>query len=278
VSSFAAPSPALVRLGLAIPRLYFHPQFFGLEQLDLTRPALWVGNHTLYGLADVPFLFEHLYVKHGVVLRALGDRGHLAIPGWGRLLERVGMVVGTRENCARLMRRGEHVLVFPGGIREVTRRRGEAYRLLWKERVGFARLAIEHGYDIIPFGAVGADDMFEYIADANDLLGSPVWQAVAKLLPLERWTRGGDVVPPLVHGLGPTIVPRPQRFYFGVGARIPTTLDAGADADARVWALRNEVAQAIERQLAGLLELRARDLRNWSALRRWLAPLPRGGR
>jgi hypothetical protein len=35
------------------------------------------------------------------------------------------------------------VLVYPGGGREVAKRKGEKYQLLWKERVGFARLAIE---------------------------------------------------------------------------------------------------------------------------------------
>jgi hypothetical protein len=38
------------------------------------------------------------------------------------------------------------VLVFPGGGREVTKRKGEAHKVIWKERTGFARMAIEHGY------------------------------------------------------------------------------------------------------------------------------------
>ena len=51
------------------------------------------------------------------------------------------------------------------------RRKGEAYRLVWKQRTGFARLAIEHGYDIIPFGSVGPDEAFDILFDANDVMG-----------------------------------------------------------------------------------------------------------
>jgi len=50
------------------------------------------------------------------------------------------------------------VLVFPGGAPEVNKRRGEKYQLMWKERIGFARLAIQYSYPIVPFAAVGAEE------------------------------------------------------------------------------------------------------------------------
>ncbi len=43
------------------------------------------------------------------------------------------------------MRRGELVMVFPGGAREVNKRKNERYKLV-ENRLGFARLAIQHGY------------------------------------------------------------------------------------------------------------------------------------
>jgi hypothetical protein len=42
----------------------------------------------------------------------------------------------------------------PGGAGEVFKGRGQDYKLLWKERLGFARMAIEFGYPIVPFAAV----------------------------------------------------------------------------------------------------------------------------
>ena len=36
---------------------------------------------------------------------------------------------------------------------------------MWKERLGFARMAIKHRYPIIPCAAVGTEDMMETILD-----------------------------------------------------------------------------------------------------------------
>ncbi|PPE74558.1 hypothetical protein C3942_07285 [Solimonas fluminis] len=264
-----------MRRSFALPRRWFYPEFLGLWELDLKRPALFVGNHTLFGLTDAPLMIEHLYTQYGVMLRGLGDRGHFQVPYWGPFLERNGMVLGTPENCAALMRQGQHVLVFPGGGREVMRRKGEAYRLIWKQRAGFARMAIEHGYDIIPFGSVGPDESYRILLDADDVQNSAAWRWLAKRFPLDEMTRGGDMIPPIPRGLGLTILPRPQRYYFGFGPRIPTEHLQGRQGDKDVvWAVREQVAKAVESQIQRLLSYRSEDrLQNWSLLRRWLAPL-----
>lgn len=275
IEAFVPPPPAQMRRFFAGPRRYFYPEFLGLWELDLKKPALFVGNHTLFGLTDAPLMIEHLYTQYGVMLRGLGDRGHFKVPGWGSFLVRHGMVLGTPENCAALMKSGQSILVFPGGGREVMRRKGEAYQLIWKQRTGFARLAIEHGYDIIPFGSVGPDESFKLLLDANDVTQSRAWRWLSSKTRLAEATRGGDMIPPIVRGLGPTLLPRPQRYYFGFGARIPTShLQTRADDKDAVWQLRETVAQAIEGQIDRLLRYRAEDrLANWSSLRRWLAPV-----
>ncbi len=274
-SHFNPPSMINMRRSLAIPRAYFNPEFLGLWELDLKKPALFVGNHTLMGLTDAPLMVEHLYSQYGVFVRSLGDRGHFKIPGWGKLLTDMGSVEGTPENCSALMQAGNHVLVFPGGGREVMRRKGEAYKLLWKQRTGFARMAIEHGYDIIPFGSVGPDESFKILLDANSVMASPVWNWLKNTTGIEAATRGGDMIPPIVRGLGPTMLPRPQRYYFGFGKRISTKHLRGRTTDAKaLWAVREQVANAVESQIERLLQYRQEDrLQNWSHLRRWLAPL-----
>ena len=45
--------------------------------------------------------------------------------GWRDFLAGFGAVDGTRENCAALMREGESILVYPGGAREVFKRKSE---------------------------------------------------------------------------------------------------------------------------------------------------------
>ena len=141
----------------------------------------------------------------GICLRGLGDHGHYRIPVWRNLLERSGMVRGTRENVRALMRDGQHILL-PGGTGEVFHGRGEKYQLLWKERLGFARLAIEFAYPIVPFAAVGVEEMFDIIADRRTPGGAQV-SAIMKLLV-------GMPAPPIMRGIGPTLIPRPERLYF----------------------------------------------------------------
>ncbi len=275
VLNYAPPSREAMRGFMRFARFWFYPEFLGLWELDLKRPALFVGNHTLFGLTDAPLMINHLHTQYGVALRGLGDRGHFKVPYWGDLLVRHGMVLGSPEVCSTLMKAGQHVLVFPGGAREVMRRKGEAYNLIWKQRAGFARMAIEHGYDIIPFGSVGPDESYRILLDANDLLKRDWLRKPAEKLGLIEATRGGDFIPPVAMGLGPTLIPRPQRYYFGFGPRIPTAHLAGQHGDKDVvWNVREQVAEAVQGQIQRLRAYREEDrTQNWSLLRRALAPL-----
>src|SRR5205085_1291353 len=107
------------------------------DNIPAERPLMFVGNHTLYGILDSALLFDMLYRERGILLRGLGEHLHFKIPLWGPLLARFGVVDGTRANCDALLAAGECTLVFPGGAREVARRKNEKYPLHWKERMGF---------------------------------------------------------------------------------------------------------------------------------------------
>ncbi|MBW2243696.1 MAG: acyltransferase family protein [Deltaproteobacteria bacterium] len=246
------------------------PVSSGLEDVPRTGPVLFVGNHTIYGMIDVPMLGLEIYEKTGRPVRGLADHLHFSIPGWRNALVSMGAVRGTRENCARLFEDGEQVLVFPGGGREVTRRKGEAYQLIWKERIGFARLAIEHGVPIVPFASVGVDDMFEILADANDLMDSPIGSLLERLGVTEKswWFRGGEMIPPISWGSGPAGLPRLERQYFHFSAPIDVTRFAGRHEDRDAcFELRKEVQIAIEHGVGTLLAKRDKDPERYLAQR-----------
>lgn len=269
MSDFNPPSSKRLTRNLTLLRQYFKPSFVGSEMLDLTRPALFVGNHTLYGIMDVPFMIDHIYAKHGVLLRSLGDRGHFNVPLWRSYLTQYGMVLGSPEKCDTLMESGQSILVFPGGAREVMKRRDEKYQLVWKKRVGFVRMAMKHGYDIIPFASLGPDDCYDVLVDAEDIRTNKVGKKILDVTGLGKALRGGDVIPPISRGLGPTLLPRPQRFYFSFGERISTTgLDVNDESF--LWDKREEVASSINAQLDMLKQKRVDDRNNWGWLRRKL--------
>ncbi|MBW1880105.1 MAG: acyltransferase family protein [Deltaproteobacteria bacterium] len=235
-------------------KLFTAPVFHGLERVPGRGPLLFVGNHTLVGILDAPFLALGLYEHKGILLRGLGDHAHFKVPGWRGLLRQFGVVDGTRENCARLMEAGESILVFPGGAREVSKRKGEKYKLVWRERRGFARMAIRHRCTIVPFSAIGVEDALDIVMDADELLQTPVGRVLANLGLRE------DLVMPVIKGIGPTPIPRPERLYFRFGHPIDPSLygDDWQDDEA-VSALRSEVARDIEAGIEWLKEQRHFD-------------------
>jgi len=249
-------------------RAYFSPRFFGLENIRPDQPSLYVGNHPLFAL-DYPLMAAEIYHRKGIMLRPLGDHWHFKIPIWGRLMTSIGAVDGTPENCSRVMEAGKHIVVFPGGGREAFKRKGEAHQLIWKKRMGFARMAIQHGYPIIPFASKGADQVYSILLDGKDVMASPLGR-LFDLTGLTTFLRGGDMIPPLVRGIGPTLIPRPERFYFAFGEPIDTKRFQGRHQDPAVLqTLRQEVEDALLTQIKILLYLLDQD-RDQSFWRRLL--------
>jgi 1-acyl-sn-glycerol-3-phosphate acyltransferase len=149
-------------------RKLINPKVYGIENVPPSR-ALLVGNHTVMGMLDSPLMCAELW-ERGIIVRSLGDHAHFKVPVWREVLTAGGVVDGTRAITSELMRRGEVILVYPGGGREVAKRKGEQYKLIWKERMGFARLAIQHGYMIVPFAAVGAEEAVDIVLDGDSPL------------------------------------------------------------------------------------------------------------
>jgi 1-acyl-sn-glycerol-3-phosphate acyltransferase len=253
------PAKTMGRL-LALHRLWHRPWMTGLENIDPQRPTLFVGNHTIYGMLDVPLLGYEVYQRKGVYIRGLADRMHYKIPVWRDIFKWIGSVVGTRENCSALMDSGAHIMVFPGGSREVAKRKGEAYQLIWKDRTGFARMAVEHGYRIIPFAAVGAEECYDILIDSNDIMGSGLVKWLKTTALGSKFIGDGEQLFPLSRGLGLSMIPRPERFYYSFGEPIETAQHQGESDDPAVLAdVRDAVKASIETQLTALRKVQAKD-------------------
>ena len=257
ILAFKPPPLAILRLWLAPGRAWHQPSFIGVERADPSRPTMFVGNHTLYGIQDVPHILVELRRVHGIFPRTLSDRVHFGVPVWRDLLTAFGCVDGTRENCSALMRAGQHLMVFPGGGREVFKRKDEAYRLIWKERIGFVQLAAAFGYHIAPFASLGADESLHIALDAGDIMSAPIGKLLQATGIADKYLRGGEVLPPLVRGLGLTSIPEPDRFFVSFGDPIPTSRYRRRTEDiAAMHELRAKVASSIEAQLEQLQAIR----------------------
>jgi 1-acyl-sn-glycerol-3-phosphate acyltransferase len=160
-------------------------------------PALLVGNHGLFGL-ETPVFFWLLREATGRHPWGLADRVLFGNDLVRPLLERVGGVVGTPANAARLLAEGNLVVCYPGGAREVFKRPSERYQLQWEGCLGFARVAIAAQVPIVPFAGLGVDDGYVNFGRLR---------AATALL--------GRYAAPLALGLGPLPLPSRLRFVLG---------------------------------------------------------------
>jgi 1-acyl-sn-glycerol-3-phosphate acyltransferase len=234
IENFVPPPLALMEAALAPQEMILQSVPTGLQNVPTDYPCLFVMNHSLLGVEMAPFL-KLLYKEKGFLVRSLADHMHFASPH-GALLRQFGGVDGTRENVGALMSSKQNILVYPGGGHEIMKHSSvEKYTLMWKERLGFARMAIKHGYPIVPCCAVGTEDMLRIVAD----------------IPL-HFVRKGASLP-----ICTTSPSKLQKIYFWFGEPIHTSKYNGEHQnDAYARELRDEVKAAIE---AGIREMQAKQ-------------------
>ncbi|MDT5339221.1 MAG: hypothetical protein QOD90_4726, partial [Mycobacterium sp.] len=138
----------------------YRPYVDGLHGLPRDGRFLLVGNHTQIS-SEGPLIAYLVRREIGIRVRPLTDRRMGSMRGLnGDIFAACGAVVGAPETARELMRHDEPILVFPGGGREIVKFKGEEYILRWQGRAGFARLAVENDYPIVPVGLVGGDDVY----------------------------------------------------------------------------------------------------------------------
>lgn len=231
--AFVPPAVEDVAKADRFKKWYFDPEFEGLEHISPDRPTLLVGNHSRFGGLEIQLFFGTVYVERGVFARGLSDRMHYKIPIWRDALTASGAVLGSRDMCSALMEAGQTLAVYPGGGREVTKGRGTNYKLLWEGRTGFVRMAIKHGYSITPFCSVGPDDAFDVLFDTDGFVREYFGHWL-KDWGLDKPLLSGGAIPPIPRGIGLSMLPRPEKFYFKIGKPIETRQYSGKHEDKKL--------------------------------------------
>lgn len=229
------------------------PYVDGLQNLPADGRFLLVGNHTQAGAEAllIPYFVRRVI---GMRVRPLVDRNMARMGGpMGDVLTAAGGVVGAPETARELMRHDEPILVFPGGAREIAKFKGEENTLRWNGRSGFARLAAEFGYPIVPAGLIGGDDVYRSLITRDSVLGR-VSQSLSQKL-----AGRSDMGIPLVRGIGPTLIPRPQRMYLRFVAPIETTKPEGVSDVEWVATVKRRAQESLEQTLAELQAIRSAD-------------------
>jgi 1-acyl-sn-glycerol-3-phosphate acyltransferase len=223
---------------VAAARLVHRPRFEGLGHVP-DGPALLVGNHGVAGY-ETPLFFDAVRAATGRHPLGLVDRWFFFVPLVRDLLVRAGGMLGTMSNARAALARGELVVCYPGGAREVLKRGPhEKYRLAWQRSRGFVRLAMELRVPVVRFAAAGVDDTYD---------------VVGTLAGTGRLLMGDDKYDlPRLRGVGP--LPRPVPFWFRLAP--PERVDgdprdelAVARAHGRLWASTQALLDDLVRDYA----------------------------
>ncbi|MEM1025058.1 MAG: lysophospholipid acyltransferase family protein [Myxococcota bacterium] len=193
----------------AIPAAWLYRHWFrvcceGIEKVPDGR-VLLVANHSGQLPFDGMMICSAMMLERNPprVARAMVERWVPRLPFVSVMMARSGQVVGTPENCRRLLRMEQAILVFPEGVRGLSKTFDKRYQLQHFGS-GFMRLALECQAPIVPVSVVGAEEQAPALANLSKLgraFGMPA-------LP----------VTPTFPLLGPAgLLPLPVRYHMRFG-------------------------------------------------------------
>ncbi|KAM7267133.1 hypothetical protein ACFE04_009299 [Oxalis oulophora] len=234
----------------------------GLAGIPTEGPVLFVGYHMLLGLELHPMVIQFFKEKN-ILMRGIAHPLMFDRKKDGPLPDRsnfdkyriMGAVPVSGTNFFKLLSSKSHVLLYPGG--------GEEYKLFWPERSEFVRMAARFGAKIVPFGAVGEDDLAEVVVDYDDLMKMSYFRDQIEQLSEQtvnvRSGEEGEVANQQLHM--PWILPKPPgRFYYYFGKPIET---AGRKKELKdrenAHELYLEVKSEVEKLIGYLKEKREHD-------------------
>jgi 1-acyl-sn-glycerol-3-phosphate acyltransferase len=222
------------RISAWMYRSYFRAEAFGIEHVPTTGRVLLVSNHSGQLPYDGMVIGAACFLEPAQprLVRSMIEHFVPTLPFASYLMARWGQIIGTPENCRRLLNADEAILVFPEGARGISKPFSRRYQLE-TFGLGFMRLALATGTPIVPVAVIGAEEQ----APARNLT------TVAKLLGVPSF----PVVPypPFV-----PLVPLPVKYRLHFGAAM--TFDGDPDGDDETL---TEKVSAVKQRIETLIRI-----------------------
>jgi 1-acyl-sn-glycerol-3-phosphate acyltransferase len=220
-----------------VHRTYFRTEVFGIDRVPSGR-ALFVANHSGHLPIDGMLIATSLLLDRDppLLARSMVEKWAQRLPFVSVLFMRVGQVLGSPDNARRLLEAEHPLLVFPEGVRGLSKPFSERYKLT-EFGPGFMRLALETKAPIVPIAVVGAEEQFPAIANIGPL---------AKLFGMPAF----PIIPQLLFGV-PLPLPTKYRLYYGEPMYFEGDPDEDdADIQNRVEAVRDAIQGMLSRGLS----------------------------
>jgi 1-acyl-sn-glycerol-3-phosphate acyltransferase len=155
--------------------VYWRIEHEGLDNIPAAGRALFVSNHRGFMPLDAVMHLSLIFTQRRRVPRFLIIHSLLRMPFLCNFLTKLGGVIASRENAARLFAAENLVGIFPEGIRGAFTPYKSAYRLRDFSKSGFARMAIENQAPVIPAAVVGHAEIFPIIGRINSSYATREW-------------------------------------------------------------------------------------------------------
>ena len=144
-------------------KVYWRIDFEGMEHIPAAGRAMFVSNHRGFMPLDAVMHLSLALTERGRIIRFLIIPCLLYFPFLSNFLTKLGGVIASQENAARLFEGENLVGMFPEGIRGTFTPYKSTYQLRDFSKSSLAQLAIEHQTPIIPVAVIGHAEIFPII-------------------------------------------------------------------------------------------------------------------
>ncbi|HWN68157.1 MAG TPA: lysophospholipid acyltransferase family protein [Haliangium sp.] len=221
---------------------YFRVETSGIEHVPARGRALLVANHSGMLPYDGTMVMHAVHREHPARrdVRPLFEDFVFHFPYLGTFINRLGGVRASQSNAERLLGRDEVIVVFPEGLKGVSKLYRQRYQLQRFGRGGFIKLALRTRSPVVPVAILGAEE-------AHPMLAKITWPSGAVDLPYL------PVTPtfPLLGPLG--LVPVPSKWYIRFGEPIDLPGEYGPEA-ASDRILVNKLADTVRSRIQGMVD------------------------
>ena len=223
------------RLCALLHRFYFRTEIHGIDNVPDGR-VIVVANHSGQIPIDAAILGCALFfdAQQPRLIRAMVDRWVANVPFVSTFFSKIGSIIGNRDAAVKLLNDEEALLVFPEGIRGISKPFTRRYQLQPFGH-GFLRIALETNSPILPVAVIGAEE--QYINLGNS-------EFVARALKMPVY----PLIPQMIVPFGQLPLPTKYRLYFGE----PLRFRGSADADSTEISEKVHVVQKAIQDLMNL--------------------------
>ncbi|GFG29322.1 hypothetical protein Cfor_07326 [Coptotermes formosanus] len=189
-----------------------------MENIPHDTPALIVYYHGAIPIDVYYFIAKTILFKDRVI-HTVADRFLFKMPGFSIISEVMNVIPGTVQICSNILKENNLLGISPGGVYEA-QFSNSYYTLLWKKRLGFAKVALDAKVPVIPVFTENVREAFRSVS-----FGKSIW--------LKLYTITKLPIVPIYGGF-------PVKLRTHVGKPIPYNENLTPEQ------LQSKVARAIE--------------------------------